>query len=76
MELMCTTFRTEFNVRAWYEVENSLSGVIWGQKKIVPRVTYLASAPKRLVKFHIFSVSEIDKSIFTRVKTALSISNR
>ena len=65
MELMCTTFRTEFNVRAWYEVENSLSEVIWGQRNIVSRVTYLASAPKRLVKFHILSGFEIDKSIFT-----------
>ena len=65
MELMCTTFRTEFNVRAWYEVENSLSGVIWGQKKIVPRVTYLASAPKRVVKFQTFPGFEIDKSVFT-----------
>ena len=38
------------------------------EKKIVPRVTELASAPKRLVKFHILSGFEIDKSIFTRLK--------
>ena len=68
-ERACTfwekTSRTKFNVRTWYEVENSLNGSYGVRKKIVPRVIYLASARKRLVKSHILSGFEIDKSIFT-----------
>ena len=42
------------------------------EKKIVPRVTYPASAPKRVVKFQTFPGFEIDKSVFTAVKMDLS----
>ena len=35
------------------------------EKKIAPWVTYHASSPKSVVKFHIFLKVLIDKSIFT-----------